>query len=194
MSTRQHSGSSTTGTGATLKDKLSALGHGQALARAVVALMPAAALVTTAAAGTAPPAWLTLGVLVLSVGWAVYPESAVGHTVMVVVLAWWALNLRDAMTWWAVFASALLYAAHIAATLAAYGPPQIPLDGQSVRLWGKRSLFTFLAAPTIYVCARWVQEIPEPPGVWVGGLAAALFAVAVASVILGNRNPPAMDQ
>jgi hypothetical protein len=128
-----------------------------------------------------------LTVLVFSLGWAAYPESAVGTTVMVLVVCWWGLGLRDSVNVWAIAASALLYGAHVAGTLASYGPPEMPLDGEVVRMWLRRTALTLFAAPVIYICVRWVRDIPEPAGVWVAGLAAALVVIAAASLMLSRR-------
>ncbi len=165
---------------------LGPVGTGQWVVRALVALMPVAALLCTWGAGQAPAVWLVGLVLLLGVGWACFPESAAGATVLVLVVAWWGLGLRDGLHPWSLPAALALVTAHIAATLAAYGPLAMPVDPALTRLWVRRGLLVYLATPVTYALAVGVRGTVPPAAIWLAGLAAVAAAGTAASVVLSR--------
>ncbi|GHJ60784.1 hypothetical protein NOK12_33020 [Nocardioides sp. OK12] len=165
---------------------LGPVGRGQWPVRALVATMPLLALLCTLGAGQAPAVWLAGLVLLLGVGWACFPESAVGATVLVVVVAWWGIGLREGLHPWALPAALALLTAHVAATLAAYGPLAMPVDPALTRLWVRRGLLVWLATPVTYALAVGVGGSVPPAPVWLVGLAAVAAAATAASVLLGR--------
>ncbi len=156
--------------------------------RVLVALSPLAALLCTAGAGEGAPGWLVVLVLVLGLGWAAFPESVAGAAVIVAVIVWWGVGLREGLDVWALPAAAALLAAHVAAVLLSYGPPQLQLDGPTFWLWVRRGASVYLAAPLVFGLAVWVRDQPAPDGMWAVGLAAALAAMLAASVVLARRD------
>jgi len=161
-----------------MKGRLTA---GQWLLRALVAAMPVLAVLCTIGAGGAAPVWFVVLVAVLGLGWAAYPESAAGVAVLVLVLAWWGIGLRDGLDPWAVPATAAILTAHLAAVVSAYGPAQLPVDPPVARLWVRRGLAVFVPAPLLLLVATWLRGSPEPDGIWVLGLAGAFLAIVAAS-------------
>jgi hypothetical protein len=157
------------------------LGTGQALLRALVALGPVVALLATGLVGAPPAGWLVALVVVLAVAFAAMPDSPFGTCVMVVVLVWWGVALRDGLHPQALVAAAGLVTAHVAAVLASYGPGTLPLDRGVARLWAARGAAVLLSAPVVWAVAELLRGQPEPPGIWVAGLAAACAATLVAS-------------
>ncbi|MCW2794131.1 MAG: hypothetical protein JWO76_3229 [Nocardioides sp.] len=155
---------------------------GQLVLRLLVLLGPLVALLATGLVGVVPAGWLVALVAVLSVAFAAMPDSPFGTAVMLVVLAWWGISLRDGLHPEAVLAAAGLVTAHVAAVLASYGPGSMPLDRGVVRLWAARGAAVLLAAPTVWVVAALLRDQPEAPGIWVAGLAAACAATLVAAV------------
>lgn len=162
---------------------------GQWVLRVVIATMPASAVLMTIGAGEAPPVWFVALVLLLGVGSAVFPESAAGLVVLVLVLAWWGLGLRDGLHPWSLPAAAAVLVAHLAGLVAAYGPAELPLDPAVLALWARRGATVFLVAPALYVLASVFRDSPAPPGIWVLGLAAALLATMTASVAFSRTRP-----
>ena len=156
--------------------------------RALVALSPLAALLCTAGAGEGAPGWLVVLVLVLGLGWAAFPESVAGAVVVAAVIVWWGIGLREGLDVWALPAAAALLAAHVAAVLLSYGPPQLQLDGPTFWLWVRRGALGYLAAPLAFGLAVWVRDEPAPAAMWAVGLAAALAAMLAASVVLARRD------
>jgi len=159
---------------------------GQWALRTLVATMPALAVLCTIGAGEAAPVWFVVLVLALGVGFAAFPESAVGVVVMVLVLAWWGLGLRDGLDPWALPAAAALLVAHVSALIAAYGPPGLGLDPAVVRLWVRRGLAVSVVTPALYGVAAWLRDAPEPPGMWVIGLVAAFVATMATSFVFAR--------
>ena len=133
--------------------------------------------------GTAPVSVFVLLAL-LGVGWAAFPESAAGAVVLILVISWWGVGLRDGLDPWALPAAAALLAAHVAAVLVSYGPVELPVDGATTRLWARRAALVFLVVPLTYGLAVWVRDEPAPGGMWVAGLAAAFAALLLASLTL----------
>jgi hypothetical protein len=154
--------------------------------RVLVAVLPPLATVATIGAGEAPPVWFVALVLILSVGFATFPESAVGVVVLILVVAWWGIGLRDGLHPWALAAAAALLVTHVAAVLVSYGPPDLPVDPDLVALWARRAALVFLASPLLLAAALWLRDQPDPPGMWVWGLAAAFTATMVASLVLSR--------
>jgi hypothetical protein len=158
------------------------MGVGGWVLRALVALMPPLAALATLGAGEAPPAWFVAVVLLLSVAFATFPESAVGVVVLFLVVAWWGIGLRDGLHPWALAAAAALLVAHVAALLVSYGPPDLPVEPALLALWARRAALVFLSSPALLAAALWLRDQPEPAGMWVWGLAAAIAAIMAAAL------------
>jgi hypothetical protein len=142
------------------------------------------ALFTTGLRGVWPSWWLVALVVGLGVAYSLLPETAFGTVSTGLVLAWWGFAFRDGPHAQALLAAAALLAAHIAAVLTAYGPRDLPLDPAMVRLWVARGAAVFLAAPAVFVVATLLRGQPEPVGIWVAGLAAALVTTVAAGLLL----------
>jgi hypothetical protein len=158
-------------------------GLGGWVLRALVAVLPPLAALATIGAGEAPPVWFVAVILLLSVAFAAYPESAVGVVVLTLVVAWWGIGLRDGLHAWALAAAAALLVTHLAAVLVSYGPAELPVEPGLVTLWARRAALVFLASPALLAAGLWLRDQPDPPGMWVWGLAAAFSATMVASVV-----------
>lgn len=161
---------------------LRTLTPGQWVLRATMVVGLLVALLSTAAAGTAPKLWLVLLVAGLGVAYASLPEQSFGTVAIGVVLAWWGIGLRDGLHPAALLAAAGLLVAHLAGLLVAYGPDRMAVDRATVVLWARRGVTVFLLAPVLYLVAVGVRDQPEPPGLWVAGLGAALALVVVVGV------------
>jgi hypothetical protein len=150
--------------------------------RVVIGLGPPVALFAAAPEGFAPPLWLAVMVVLTSVGFAYLPEQYVGSASMVLVVGWWAIDVRDAMPLAVVVASGALLASHIAATVAAYGPAMLPPDRAIVLRWTRRGALAWLVAPVLWLAVDAQRGHTTPASYWVAGLAVALvLAVAVAT-------------
>jgi hypothetical protein len=151
--------------------------------RAVIALGPPTALLAATPQGFAPPAWLVLLVVLLSLGFAYLPEQYIGSAALVLVVGWWTIDVRQAMPVSVVVSAGALLAAHVAATLAAYGPRGLPPDRAIVLRWARRGVLVWLVAPLLWLAVDAERGHPTPAGYWVAGLAVALVvAVTTASV------------
>jgi len=162
---------------------MSALSPGQGGVRLLVAVMPVLALLCTVGAGEAPPVWFVSLVALLSIGFAAFPESAVGVAVLILVLAWWGLGLRDGLDPWAVPAAAAILVAHLAAVVAAYGPDRLRVDPDLARLWVRRGVAVFVVSPVLLLVTLSLRGTPAPAGIWMLGLAAAFVAMSAASFV-----------
>ncbi len=156
--------------------------RGQWGLRVTMALGPVLALWSTTLAGVAPRVWLVLLVLGLSLAYSWLPESPTGLVAMAAVLIWWGVALRDGLQPAALLATACLLAAHVAGLLAASGPGDLPVDPATARRWLLRGGGAFLLALGLFAFGVLLRGQPEPSGVWVAGLAAALVVVAAAGL------------
>jgi hypothetical protein len=157
----------------------------QLVARLLVLLGPMVALFAATAADAPPTGWLAVLVLGLSLGWACYPESGVGTLALGLVLFWWVRSDQTDLSAALLIAALALLVAHIAALLAAYGPPEMAVDAPTARLWLTRGAALFVAAPVVWLLALLLRDQPEPPGVWIAGMVAIVVAAIVAAVAIG---------
>jgi hypothetical protein len=158
--------------------------------RAVIALGPPLALLAATPQGFVPPPWLVLVVVVASLGFAYLPEQYVGSAALLLVVGWWTNNVRDAMPVAVVVSAGALLAAHVAATLAAYGPRTLPPDRLIVLRWARRGVLVWLVAPLLWLVVDAERGRTTPASYWVAGLAVAL----VVAVTAASAYPTRLDQ
>ena len=153
--------------------------RGRLLLRGVILLAPVLALLAARPADL-PHGWFVALTVVLSVGFAAMPESGLGSLCLGVVVVWWVAS--DGVPVGAVPAALLLLAAHLAAVLLSYGPPSLPVDTALLVRWLRRGAGVAVAAPLVWLVAVTVDGEPEPPGIWIAGLACAVVVCIVAAV------------
>lgn len=154
---------------------------GQAGLRGLIALGPLVAVGVTALVGQPPPGWLLALTAVLAVGYAYLPDSSFGTFALLLVLGWWSIVSQEELYAEVLVAAAAVLVSHVAAVVAAYGPDDLLVDPEVLRLWARRGGLVFLAAPLVWLAASALRGQPEPPGVWIAGVVAAVTSVVVAS-------------
>ncbi len=167
---------------------------GQWAVRAVVVAGPLAALYARGLAVDAPPLWLGILVLLVSTGWALQPESVVGVVALMLVGWSWAAGDPDGVPAAALLAAAAMVAAHLAALVAGYGPPRLPVAPGVVRLWGVRGVLVLTPAALVWLVAQGVGQLPDSGTVWVVGLAVAVSVVVVAVAVVQTLMPQEDDR
>ena len=119
----------------------------------------------------------------LSVGFAAMPESVLGTACLALVVFWWALAAADGVPAGAIPAALLLLAAHVASVLLSYGPPALPIGTAAAAPVAAPRRASSRSPPRWSGCWRVVvDEQPEPPGIWIAGLACAVVVCVVAAV------------
>ena len=156
--------------------------------RLVVVLGSLLALYAAAPEGFVPSPFVGAVVLVLAGRFAVRPEHFVGSVALSVVLVWWALHVGSSVPAGALVAAAGLLAAHVAAVLLGYGPPQMEVGADLVVLWVPRAALVWLAALVVWLTARAYTGHATPTLFWLAGLAAALVGAVVAAVVVPTRD------
>ncbi len=151
--------------------------------RAVIVLGPLVALLSATPEGFTPPAWLVVLVVLASLGFAYLPEQYIGSAAMILVVGWWSIDVRDAMPLAVVVASGALLAAHVAATLAAYGPRPLPPSRPLVLRWLRRGVLAWLVAPLLWLTIDVQRGHTTPASYWVAGLAVALVVAVTAATL-----------
>jgi hypothetical protein len=145
--------------------------------RVLVLVLPCIAL---ALALPEVPHWaVLLGVPVSAAAWARTPDHAVGVVPLVLVGGWWAAH--DVLDWRVPVVAVLLVVAHLAATVAAYGPMTLALDPHLARLWLVRGLLALVPVPVAWLAVRGLDPAWAPPGTWLATgavVVAMLLAVA----------------
>jgi hypothetical protein len=160
------------------------------LLRAVILVAPVLALLAARPADF-PSGWFVVLTVVLSVGFAAMPESALGTACLGLVVFWWALAASAGVPVAAIPAALLLLAAHVAAVLLSYGPPSLPIGTALLGRWLRRGVGVAVAAPLVWLVAVVVDDQPEPPGIWVAGLACAVVVCIVAATAVTMRESQA---
>lgn len=149
-----------------------------AVLRALVLALPVAALLV--GLPRVPHTAVLVLVVVGALRWAVLPEDSVGVVVLALVGGWWAVHgVTDARV---LVVAVLLVAAHVAATLASYGPPAMAVDGPTVRVWVRRGTLVLLAAPVAWLAVRHLDDVQAPAGTW-----PVAFLLVAAGALLASR-------
>jgi hypothetical protein len=156
------------------------------LLRAVILVAPVLALLA-ARPSDLPHGGFVVLTVVLSVGFAAMPESALGTACLGAVVLWWALAAADGVPLGAIPAALLLLAAHVAAVLLSYGPPALPIGTALLGRWLRRGVGVAVAAPLVWLVAVMVDDQPEPPGIWIAGMACAVVVCIVAATAVTMR-------
>jgi hypothetical protein len=156
--------------------------------RAVVVLGSLLALYAGAPEGFVPSPFTGALVAVLAAAFALRPEHFVGSVALSVVLVWWALHVGSAVPTGALVAAAALLAAHVAAVLLGYGPPQMRVGADLVVLWVPRTAVVWLAALVVWLTARAYTGHVTPTLFLLTGLAAAVVGAVVAAVVIPTRD------
>jgi hypothetical protein len=160
------------------------------LLRGVVLVAPVLALVSMHP-GDQPHRWFVALTVVLALGFAAMPESALGTACLGLVVFWWALAAADGVPASAIPAALLLLSAHVAAVLLSYGPSGLPIGAPLLVLWLRRYALVGVAAPLVWLVGVVVDDQPEPPGIWVAGLGSAIAVCIVAATAVTMRPEPA---
>lgn len=160
--------------------------RGRLLLRGVILVAPVLALLAARPAEL-PHGWFVVLTCVLSVGFAAMPESGLGALCLGVVVFWWVLAASDGVPAGAIPAALLLLSAHLAAVLLSYGPPSLPVDAALLGRWAVRGVGVGVAAPLVWLVAVLVEGQPEPPGIWVAGLASAVVVCIVAATAVASQ-------
>ena len=151
------------------------------LLRVTLFLMPCLAL---ALALPEVPHWFVVGgVLVSSAVWARTPDHAVGVVPLVLVGGWWAAH--GVVDWRVLVVAVLLLAAHVAATLASYGPPTLAVDPRLARLWLARGALALVPVPVAWLAVRGLDPALAPSGLWLATGALTVVALLVTARLTG---------
>jgi hypothetical protein len=77
----------------------------------------------------------------------------------------------------------------VASVLLSYGPTALPIGSALLRRWLRRSVGVAVIVPLVWLFAVVVDDQPEPPGVWLAGLACAIVLCVVAATAVTMRDP-----
>ena len=152
----------------------------QWLLRGAMALLLVAA--PLASAPDLPPTWLLVLVVALAAGWARRPESSAGAVAFVLVLAWWGIGADDPLRPGLLGAAVALLGAHVAATLASYGPARMHVGLPLVLLWGRRAALCCVPPVVVWSVLLVLDDAPEQPGLWTVALLTVTALVGLAAV------------
>jgi hypothetical protein len=171
-------------------DLLSGETRARLLLRLVLLVAPVLALLA-ARPEDLPHGWFLTLTLVLSIGFAAMPESALGTACLGLVVLWWALAASDGVPVGAIPAALLLLSAHVASVLLSYGPAALPIGRALLGRWLRRALAVAVAAPVVWLVAVAVDDQPEPPDIWISGLVCAVVVCVVAATAVTMPEEPA---
>lgn len=163
------------------------MSRSQIALRVLVFLGPSVAVLATGLAGNWPPV-LVIGAVVATAAAAAWaPDAPYGTGAGLVVVGWWAIALEDTLPASILVAALALVLAHVAAVLASYGPPTMPVDVATVGLWVRRGALVLLTVPAAWALAQLLRGEPAQPGIWLLGALAAFVATVAATAALAVR-------
>ena len=154
--------------------------------RGTMLLAPPAALLASAGAGDPPPTSMLALVALVSLGFAIAPDSGFGLLALVSVVAWWSLVADDGLHPSVLVAAVLLTSAHVAGLVAAYGPPGVAISTAISSVWVARLATVLLAAPVVWVLARVVRGNDPVEPLFQAGLLVSVLVVVLAALALGG--------
>jgi hypothetical protein len=130
--------------------------------RSLLFVLPCAALAP--ALPQAPHGLVVAGVVVSAAAWAWLPDHAVGVVPLALVAGWW--SVHGVVDWRLLVVGVLLAAAHVAATLASYGPATLPIDPRLARLWLARGALALVPLPVAWLAVRGLDPDLAPSWLW----------------------------
>jgi hypothetical protein len=157
--------------------------------RSAVVLGPVVAVSAAAPQGYSPSAFVVTVVLLTALGWAFAPDHLLGGVSVLLVLAWWATVVGDALPFASVVAAGGLLLSHTAATVLGYGPPRTRIAPRLLGTWAVRAAAVWVVALAIWVVADAYSGHATPASFWLLGLAAALVGAVVAALRAPVRDP-----
>lgn len=161
-------------------------GLDQFAVRGGVLLGAMTSVVAAQAAGAQPAVWVQALLTVLAVVVAVRPESATGVLLLAGLAYVWS-TVPDPLSPLVLLAAAGMVLVHVAALLAAQGPPRMRVDtGQAIRWWW-RGLLLWLAAATVWGLDLLAADLPGGRLVYAAGLAVLVAIAATATWLLSPR-------
>ena len=111
-----------------------------------------------------PHGWVVIGVVVSAAVWAWLPDHAVGVVPLVLTGGWWAVH--DVVDWRVLVVGVLLLVAHLAATVASYGPSTLAVDPRLAQLWLGRGVLALVPLPVAWLAVRGLDAGLAPSWVW----------------------------
>lgn len=156
-------------------DELSRLTRQQVGWRALVVLATAASVAVHTLAGAGPHPVFVVLAAVLGLVTALLPDSAAGLFLVLLLGANWLLGVPEQTGGWLLVAALLLAVVHLAATLAASGPPGLDLDSTMLRLWARRAGLLLLAVVAAWSVAGLLPSAGSWGRLWLPGAALVLL-------------------
>ena len=174
-----------------LLDRLSSTSIQQRVLRTTMVAAAGAFLAFVPAAGGGGHPWLSGAGLLLALVAAAAPESHAPLGLVLFLGAFWLVAVPDRLSAATVPAAAALAVLHVAATLAAHGPPGVTVEPTLLRTWAVRTLLCVASAAGLWLVARTAATLHGPQSA--AAVALALLAVLgwcllVAVRITGGRS------
>ena len=163
-------------------------GADQVVLRCVVGAGAVTVLVAAAEAGSAVPLWQQVTLLGLAVLTACWPDSSAGTLLLLGAAYVWA-GTPESLTPWVLVAAAGMLFAHLAAMVAATGPPALKVDSVQASRWAARAASVWIASAVAWVMVVWMRDVPSGRTSYALGLVLlTVVAVAAAHWISTHRS------
>lgn len=158
--------------------------------RAAVAAGIVLALLAPGIDGDVPRGWLVGIGVVLALGAAITPDRDAATVACCWVLVVWVVSDRDTVGAGALVAATGLVLAHVAASLAAYGPTGMTPDVRLVLLWMRRALIVLAPSALVAVVSSLLSAPSGAAGSWLWVVGTLLVAGLAAGVSVLHRTGP----
>jgi hypothetical protein len=163
-----------------------ALPLSQWLLRAGCCLTPILAVLVSVPAGATVSTRLLLGLLLVALLGAAYPESPAAILAPLVVIGWWATRVEDQTHPLVLVAAACLLVGHACAVVAGLGPSSYDVERATLALWARRVALLFPVSVLAWAVTR-AGEGQSYLRVWAIAAAVAVGLLVVALGALVER-------
>jgi hypothetical protein len=158
-------------------------GPDQAVIRGAVVLGAMTSVVSAQVAGARPAGWVLALLIGLTALVAARPESAAGVALLIGV-AWLWSTVPDLLSPLVLAVAAGMVLVHVAATVAAQGPPNMRVDGAQARRWLVRGVLLWLAAVTVWGLDTLAADLPGGRLAYATGLMLLMVLACTATWLL----------
>jgi len=154
--------------------------------RAGCCVAPLVAVLVSVPAGATLPPRLFVGLVLVALLGAAYPESPSAILAPLVVIGWWATRVEDQTHPLVLVAAAALLVGHACAVVAGLGPPSYDVERATLLLWARRVAMLFPVSVLAWLVTR-AAEGQSYLRVWVLAAAVAVGLLVVAISALADR-------
>jgi hypothetical protein len=154
--------------------------------RAGCCTAPVLAVLASVPVGATVPPRLLVGLVLVALLGAAYPESPAAILAPLVVIGWWATRVDDQTHPLVLVAAGCLLIGHTCAVVAGLGPPSYDVERATLLLWARRVAMLFPVSMLAWLVTR-AGEGQSYLRVWAIAAVVAVGLLVIATSALADR-------